>query len=118
LKKTAAELNNINGAADISELINQLTGEKWCWLMYSLVWKILGFSFMFICPLSTSFMINSSLSKPLFLWSHACYLSYSYLWSIHLSHECHLSYLFWWLIELLIWVPITSGTPSITFNEW
>jgi hypothetical protein len=28
LKKTAAELNNINGACDISELINQPTGEK------------------------------------------------------------------------------------------
>ncbi|WJX80949.1 hypothetical protein P8452_63885 [Trifolium repens] len=28
LKKTAAELNNINAAADISELINQLAGDK------------------------------------------------------------------------------------------
>jgi hypothetical protein len=39
LKKTAAELNNINGACDISELMNQLTGEKWCCLMYSLCLK-------------------------------------------------------------------------------
>jgi hypothetical protein len=48
LKKTAAELNNINGACDISELINQPTGEKWCLLdVFSLSERFLVFHLCF-----------------------------------------------------------------------
>jgi ammonia channel protein AmtB len=88
LKKTAAELNNINGAADISELINQLTGEKWCWLMYSLVWKILGFSFMFLLKgvgFNVNFHFDISLGRN---------MSVEHLYSVRARMYTHLWMMF------------------------